>query len=246
MITIAICDDNPMYLKLLCQNIKKAFQSFTNDFRIVSFDNGKLLLQEHSISPFDIVFLDIDMPDMSGFDVAKSMRDNSSNCFLIFVTSYSEFVYQSFDFRPFHFIRKLPEEMLEGSVQDVVKLLMEHMKQYQQIILTDDLHGKVITYYRNILFIKSEKHYLYFFLKDETEPVKMRGKLTDLENELDKYDFVRVHRNYIINLNGIQRIDLKVGTVYLSNHREIKRIPLSRKLMKTVDEKYTNYLRRTL
>ena len=104
---IAICDDNEYTLSILEKYIEYGFKKYTDDFKIRCFNNGILLLNEHKLSSFDVLFLDIDMPKISGFDIAKQLRNNFSRCFIIFITSHSNLVYKSFDFQPFNFIKKI-------------------------------------------------------------------------------------------------------------------------------------------
>ena len=103
---IAVCDDNTVLLPKLKEIIYDSFSVYTDEFEILIYSSGTLLLNAHKQEPFQIIFLDIDMPKISGFDVAKTLRDDFSNCFIIFITSHSELVYESMDFQPFHFIRK--------------------------------------------------------------------------------------------------------------------------------------------
>ena len=105
MIRIAICDDNKSTLVQLEKYIDNGFRQYTTDISISSFDNGQLLLTANNREKFDVLFLDIDMPKITGFDIAKSLRKSFSNCFLIFISSHSDLVYKSFDFQPFNFIR---------------------------------------------------------------------------------------------------------------------------------------------
>lgn len=82
MIRIAICDDNKSTLVQLEKYIDNGFRQYTTDISISSFDNGQLLLTANNREKFDVLFLDIDMPKITGFDIAKSLRKSFSNCFL--------------------------------------------------------------------------------------------------------------------------------------------------------------------
>ena len=215
MIKIAICDDNKANLSILKSNINSGFLKYTDDFTITVYENGLILLKDNSLNPFDVIFLDIDMPKIDGFNIAQKIRSTLSSCFIIFVTSYSELVYRSLDFQPFHFIRKLPAELLYKRITEVIDKLMQHLKQSSPIVLEDDISGRIVTYYRNVICIKSEKHYLYYYIKDHDNPIKVRGMLSSVEEEFSEFDFIRIHRNYIINLALIQKLDLKIGSVYV-------------------------------
>lgn len=92
MIKIAVCDDNEKMLDILNQTIVQEFQKYTNDFSAKSYVNGNLLLDDNNNTPFDVLFLDIDMPQISGFEIAKKLRDEFKQCFIIFITNHSELV----------------------------------------------------------------------------------------------------------------------------------------------------------
>jgi DNA-binding LytR/AlgR family response regulator len=76
---IAVCDDNAVMLSKLKGIIHSAFSAYTDEFEILSYSSGALLLNSHRQEAFQIIFLDIDMPKVSGFDVAKTIRDDFSS-----------------------------------------------------------------------------------------------------------------------------------------------------------------------
>ena len=199
MLRIAICDDNEIMLENLKGIISDAFSEHTTDFEVSEYLGGLLLLNEHKLTPFDVIFLDIDMPKVSGFDAAKQLRDEFSNCFIIFVTSHSELVYESMDFQPFHFIRKNCSVPIEESAALIVKKLMKHIKQNEKIIL-DDGSRRMAVYIRDIVYLESDKHYINYFIKNADKPIKMRESITECEEKYKDYDFVRIHKRYLINL----------------------------------------------
>lgn len=246
MIRIALCDDDKPFLTTLSSIIRDEFKKYTNDFEVKCFSNGVLLLNENSHEKFDVLFLDIDMPEISGFDIARSIRQAFSNCFIIFITSHSELVYQSFDFQPFNFIRKEAFDDIVISISKIISKLMINMKQNENIILEDEISGRVAVYYRNIIYIKSNKHYLYYYIQDHEEPLIIRGSINDAEIMTEPYDFIRIHRSCIVNPRFISKIDFNIGKVMIRYNTEIKSLSMSRSYKNSVDEKYTLYLRKTL
>lgn len=246
MIKIAVCDDDQNTLAQLEKYIDSGFRKYTTDIEIHSFDNGQLLLNANDHKKFDVLFLDIDMPKITGFDIAKELRDSFKNCYIIFISSHSDLVYKSFDFQPFNFIRKSPIELFTDTLNNVIKKLMSNMKQNESIILEDEISGKVAVYYRNIIYIKSDRHYLYYYLQRHDEPIKIRGSINDIESHLEEYDFARIHRSIIINLRFVLSIDTKVGKIYIQNDSTQKALSLSKSYKENVNMKYTLYLRKTL
>lgn len=245
MINIAVCDDNERAVSYLKKCIENSFKVYTSDFSLKAFTDGAELLKSHFDSEFQVLFLDIDMPDVSGFDVAKVLRDDFSKCYIVFITNYPNLVYKSLDFQPFNFIRKNPSELLSKSIKNVVTKLMVNMKQSESIVLEDEDERTVVAYYRDILYIRSERHYLYYYLKDREKPIKIRSKISDIEDTMVKYDFVRIHRSFIVNMKYIFDIDNSIGKVYLKIEGK-PALSMSRSYEKSANEAYTMYLRVTL
>lgn len=244
MIKIAICDDNSAILHKMEEIISDGFSEHTDQFEIKTFSNGTTMLNEHNFEPFDIVFLDIDMPKMSGFDVAESLREEFSNCLIIFVTSHSHLVYKSMDFQPFHFICKDYEISLENSTHSVIKKIMKHMKQNNKVILEDDISGRCAVLIRDIIYIESDGHYVKYHVVKKEYPIKVRDTMKECEEHYQKYDFVRIHKRYLINLRYLALFNSKYDEILL---REInQKLPMSKNYKNIVDEKYTTYLRSTV
>lgn len=246
MINIAVCDDDLKQLKKITEIVSGSFSQHTDDFVIKSFENGTALLMNYFENNFDVLFLDIDMPQLSGFDIAKELRMKFSSCFIIFVTSYSELVYKSFDYQPFHFIKKNARIIMEKDMNDVVEKLMIHMKQNKKIILNDPIIGRKAFYYRNISYIKSDGHYLLYYLQKCSEPLRVTGKINDISEEYENLDFIRIHRSMIVNLRYLNNIDLSIGKLYVL-HNDVKiRLPIGNKYAGNLDVKFTEYIRSTV
>lgn len=238
-IRVAVCDDDAMTLDMLREVIAAEMKNNEMDFEsIYVFESGQELLDEYLQQPFDVIFLDIQMPDMNGFDIAKRLRDISDKVFIIFVTTETWLVFDSFDFQPFHFIRKLPLNQLEAQMKSVIKKLSRHIRQNNILILELPYNEKVRVSIRNILYISSEKNYLIYHLNDSR--IKVRGKISELKEKYEKYDFVRVHKRIIVNMRNIAWIDYPNDEIKLKDESVIN---IGRIYRKELQEKYTMYLR---
>ena len=245
MIKVAICDDNEMALDSVKEYVDKGFSAYTDDYSVKSYTNGQLMLQDNEQTPFDVMFLDIDMPEIGGFDIAKKLRSDFSRCFIIFITSHSNLVYKSFDFQPFNFIQKDPPESLCENIGSVIAKLMEHMKQNEKIIINNE-SKPVVVYYHNIIYVESDKHYLKHFIQNQETPLLVRASINDKESEFEKYGFIRIHRKFIVNLKFINFVDVKIGKVYINYNGTRKSLPMGNSYRDNVEKKYTEYLRDTL
>ena len=244
MINVAICDDNSAFLNYYKNLVEKTLTKYTENYKVYSFTNGDVLLSRHMEKEFNVIFLDIDMPKLTGFDIAKKLRDLLSRCFIIFITNHSELVYESLDFQPFNFIRKNCNIPIEESTDKIIKKIIRHMKQNDRVILEDDLSGKVSVRLNDILYIESDKHYVIYHVSGNEKPIRMRQNISDVEKEYSSYDFIRIHKQYIVNLQFVSNIDNKKNEIILGS-AHIK-LPLSRNYKKTADEKYTLFLRSML
>ncbi len=241
MIRVGICDDEDIVRNKTTNILNSLFNKFTNDFSIISYSNGDLLLKEHEEDNFNIIFLDIDMPKISGFDVAKRIRETNTKVYIIFITSHEELVYKSFDFQPFHFLRKQSEENLIEDLNILVLKIMKIFKSYKTIILSTS-DNQYVTSLNNIVYLESEKHYINYYLKNG-DVIKVRGKLVEVEYDLIENDFIQIHKSYIVNLGLISKIDNKNNELLINGSIYL---PISRKYKKELEESYLNYLQMIL
>ena len=105
---IAVCDDNAVFLQFFKSMLANELESRSVKAEIETFTKAESFFYCHGKKPFAAIFLDLDMPEMTGFEVARQLGQNG-NCFVIFVTSHQELVYDSFNFRPLNFICKDPD-----------------------------------------------------------------------------------------------------------------------------------------
>lgn len=97
---IAICDDEKIYLEEISQNIKKR----NSDYKINVYNSGAELVKNNP--DYDIIFLDIEMPDMDGMTTAERLREMKFDGIIIFLTSHTEFMPDAFKVKAFRFLSK--------------------------------------------------------------------------------------------------------------------------------------------
>ena len=235
---IAVCDDDNASLKMLEKAITDAFSKFTDEFDVRIFSDGKALLDEHKKVQFDIVFLDIDMPVISGFDVADNLNKDSE-ALIVFLTSHDELVYSSIKFQPFRFIRKscLRDELTEA-VEALINAFSKRMMSTKYKFQTKN--GDVFLNLQKIIYIEIYGHWLKIHI-DSGKSVECYGSLTALEKQLAAFDFIRTHKSYLVNCRYIYSLQTK--QIILDDQTAI---PLSRYKAEAVKEKYQKYLRSVL
>lgn len=115
MSNIAICDDEQLYLDKIAKTIRKFFSTNNIEHVVKLFDGVDKNLIMNVLSEFDIIILDIDMPNITGIEVADQIRKYNEDVIIVFCTNVESLVFQTIKYAPFRFIRKskLNEEMLE-------------------------------------------------------------------------------------------------------------------------------------
>ena len=102
---IAICDDEKMIRELLKEKIQKYYFSNNMDFSIQTFENGEKVL-ESDLNLIDVLFLDVEMPGRNGMKIARAIREKNKEMLIVFLTAYSEFVFESFKVDAFRYLVK--------------------------------------------------------------------------------------------------------------------------------------------
>ena len=106
MLRIAVCDDEEKFLSVFSNSIEELIEKNGYNMTLSSYSNVSLFLNEHESSAFDIVFLDIEMPELGGFQCVERLRKFNEDVIIIFVSNHESYVFHSFVFRPFRFIIK--------------------------------------------------------------------------------------------------------------------------------------------
>ncbi len=238
MIRSAICDDDPTILDYLYAQISKEFKRQGADIHIDKFTSGKDFLNAHKIEPYDVVFLDIDMPEISGFDIAEKISDNKRTL-IIFLTTHDELVFSSLKFQPFRFIRKsFFEDELSEVLDALIGVLSKRIagRKFKLQTKSHDVYVDI----DQIVYIEIYGHWLHVHTNDN-EVLECYGILSDYESQLEPFDFVRTYKSYLVNCRYIRSVEK--DQVVLDDKTTI---PLSRRRTNEVNDKFTKYLRSML
>ena len=238
MLTVAICDDNSQVLDFLEKEIDKLMREKELEHDISVFSSGKDFLEQHRKSHFDVVFLDIKMPEMDGFEVAAKMREVFDKTYIIFVTSEDSLVYDSFDFQPFYFIPKSSPEMTKERLKHVTDKLTKHIFAFRKITIPMPYGQKRSIDPADILFIRSSGNNVEYRLKSG-EKIKIRRKLDEVMEELSPLLFLRPHKSYAVNMGFIETINFPRLEILLADGTVVD---ISKARKKETEELYSEYL----
>ncbi|MFD2874184.1 LytR/AlgR family response regulator transcription factor [Mucilaginibacter ximonensis] len=212
-----LIDDEPLAIMLLEKHIAQL------DFLEVTATCGNALkaLEVLKRDGIDLVFLDIQMPAISGIDLLKTLKHPPK---VIITTAYREYAVDGYDLdivdyllKPITFERffKAVERYLRGNDHPVTETA--HLQSPEpDVIYFKSGYKNIRINTDDILYVESLKDYVKIVTTKETLTVKYR--ISDLENKLSAKGFLRIHRSFIANLKQIKAFtasDVEIGTVEL-------------------------------
>lgn len=233
MIQIAVCDDEKKILNEICGKIQTAFKGLNCQIDITKTSSPFELLEHLKNNAVDVLFLDIDMPSLSGMDIAQFLMDNEIKTLLIFVTSHDALVYQSFKYHPFGFIRK---SHFDEEIGTVVKGLVVELQKKSEYFTFKTNEGFFKVLFSDILYFESESNYINLHCTDKQ--YRFRSTITSLEQELISKGFIRTHKGFLVNQQHIFAI--KGDDIELSDK---KLLPIGRTNRDSIKKTILRYMR---
>ena len=181
----------------------------------------------------EILLLDIDMPEISGMELAEQIFSSNMNTNVIFVTNRDDLVFQAIHYQPFRFIRK---EKLNQELDEAICHLINKLEKDEKMWEVQTKNGTEILALKNILYIESCKHYLR--IRHMDGECEMREKISNLEKWMSNYGFVQTHRSYLVNVRYMKMV--RANEVELDNGEILS---VSRDKAQEVKKKQMIYLR---
>jgi two-component system LytT family response regulator len=200
------------------QNLQQKLEGFCPDVNIIAItqrpEEGIVLIKQHQP---DVVFLDIEMPRMSGFRMLEELGEYDFD--IIFTTAYNHYAIDAIRISAFDYLVKpIGIEELQQAVERLTKSLHKQTKEKIDILkksLSDNKsqddkiaistsEGIEFIPIKNIIHIESKSNYSKIYLP-ENKSIIVTKILKDFEEMLFPYNFYRVHNSHLINLNYIQK-----------------------------------------
>lgn len=225
---IAICDDESSQIESLTHAVKEWVANSGHSCKVDAFPSADSFLFTHgSGGEYHILLLDVEMPGMSGIDMAKELRRGGNRAEIIFITSHFEFYGEGYEVDALHYlIKPISQEKLFSVLSKAAERLAEEPP---SVLINCD--GEVIKLpERDILFVESALHYVS--IRTASREYRIKESLSSFSQKLSE-DFYHAHRSYYVSLKHIVRISRTSLT--LDGGWEI---PLSRGKYDDINRKY--------
>ena len=217
--TIAI-DDEPLALQLVTSYVNK-----TPILELAgAFDNPIDAMEFLDQNEVDLIFLDIEMPDLNGLEFTRILTNKPK---IIFTTAYEKYALQGFKLDAIDYLLKpfSYEEFYTATEKAKKQIAYERadkkgdeVDSNQEFLFLKSEYKIRRINFNNIIYIEGLKDYVKVFLLNQAKPIMSLSSLKALEAKLPEAKFMRVHRSFIVNLEKIDTIErsrIVFGKVYI-------------------------------
>lgn len=234
---ICLCDDEQFYRDSLTQLLLTFVNEESLQANVIPYDNPLNLLEDitQKKKQCDILFLDVDMPQMQGLKVAETLREDGYEGEIMFATSYTEYTRMAYLVEAMGYLEKpiqyvmLKKLMKKAVIQASFRLDEEEAnKRYLEV--TVDRAKRIIDLHK-ILYLEKQRNRCIIHLEDGE--IVCYESMKDLYSRLDQSVFVYTHQGYIANKDKI--IDVQTEYVFFADNRQI---PVSRRFYKILREDF--------
>ncbi|MTH55498.1 response regulator [Bacillus mangrovi] len=208
MIKVGLVDDRKIDLDKL-QGIAGNIEEIKIVFATQSAEEAYEYVKKEAI---DLLIADIEMPELSGYELADIIHTHALNIAVIFVTAASGYAVHAFELNVHDYIMKpYPKDRLEKSIQ-----------RYIEKNQSSEIAGRLFLRQKSEIHIVQKKEIIFIertgrstTIYTKSGPVKTYQTLNELEGELRERDFIRSHRSFIINIHYVKNFSVYTKTTYM-------------------------------
>lgn len=234
-LNITVCDDDQVDIRKIREYLSTFQVQYDIDFTTKEYTDSNKLYQEYTkTTKCDIMFLDVEMPSKSGLDIANHIRNlPDDNVIIIFISSYPEYMQNSFDVQTFQYLTKPVEYKL---FETVLKNAINKIKtRVSNTVIVQQSGEKLLIPANNIIYLEPNKnmqHYVDMHCLSET--IQAQGTISEWEDTLKSLSFISPGRGILVNINHIRicrdfELILSDGSI----------VPVSRRKKQEVKERFS-------
>lgn len=221
-ITVGVCEDTPADCDLLLAHLKRAANDLNLSLIIRTFSSGRKFL-ENFHADFDLIFLDVQLPDINGDKIAEEIRKYDDHVYLVFVSYYTSYISIGYKHEARNYLLK-PLQYIH--IQNEIKRFLKYAPflQNEHLWINDkqNTHRIIVSRLR---YIETEDRAVILHYEDKI--LRHPCGITSFMNKLPAHSFFRCNHSYIINLRFVDFItpDINRFSIHLTTGETI---PLSR------------------
>ena len=223
---VGVVDDDVKSLELLKGYLIKYQQQRGITFEIATYPSGDALLKEYKAT-YDILIFDIQMPGTNGIDTAKTIRKVDKNATILFITNMAQYALQGYEVEAVDYIIK-PITYSDFAMK-FAKVVRRTLQKEDVYVTIDTQEGLKKIAVKDIFYMEVLGHYIYFHTLGGK--LEVRGSMKDVEAQYSLYNFVRVHKSFIVNIRHVTEVNvtdlvvngdnLPLGRVYRAKFMQV-------------------------
>ena len=221
LLTCMIVDDEPLAVRLLESYVEK-----TPDLQLLaSYTDSITAINAVKEQKPDVLFLDIQMPNIDGMELAHSLPAETR---VVFTTAFKEYAFESYEVNALDFLLKpIRYNKFLNAVEKARKQMPTQTETIQSSTQQNTVFIRVDGEWRNVVidritYVSCIKDYVMFYLDDEPKPLITHLTMKAVEQMLPSEKFLRIHRSYIVATDKISKID-RNDCVYIG--KEVIHVP---------------------
>lgn len=204
-LTCMIVDDEPLAVKMI-ENYVSRTEGLT---LAASFNDPVAALDELDKQNIDIVFLDIQMPDLDGLNFSRQAPPNTK---IIFTTAFKQYAFESYEVDAVDFLLKPIRYQKFLNAVEKVRQRLHANSTYKTECEQNSMYIRIDNQLRQIdfskiMYVSGLKDYVHIYIVAESRPIITHLTMKSVENMLPASQFMRVHRSFIIALDKIKYVD---------------------------------------
>lgn len=229
MFRIALCDDNGEFRKKERDIAEKYLSEQNLSFEIMEFASGEELINEDKIDTYNLILLDYEMAGINGFETAKQIRKKSEKTCIAFVTVFYELSREGYRFDAIRYLVK-QEDTFEEELRDCLwKAIKVKDSAVGNSRSFNFVEGTMLIELANIVYISVKKHYLEFFIVENSDVKKylLRETMQNLQKTIENTSMFSLARpGLLMNFKYVTL--LPKGFIRVTvNEQTLKIVPLS-------------------
>ena len=201
MLRAAICDDEQEFVLQLCSLLERYSAETGEEIKVSVYHDGLELIEQYDPAT-DLIFLDIQMEHINGFQAAEQIRKKDENVGIIFLTSFGQYALDGYRYHAVNYIVK-PMKYIRLKVE-LNRFRERYQRKNPYIVVRND-QGSYKVELHTLHYAETYKRNLLLHT-DETEIVCYKN-MKELEAELEDYGFFRCHTGFLVNLAFVKRVE---------------------------------------
>lgn len=219
MVNIAVCDDSKEYVEIVRELINVIMVKNNTACNIYTYISGLSLVQALKVKTFDIIFLDMEMPEIDGIKTGLLIREISDKVIIFYLTSHKEYAYESYQVKAKnYFLKPIQSDVLEKELMECIAEL-DMPLEFLDVKDTDGIFHRIPLCDITHILRKKEDRKIHIYTLDKQEIIAVQT-LKNIENSLSSISFIkRSCKSCLVNLNNIRAIHKNI-IVFINGETE--------------------------